>query len=435
MTDQQNTAPAVWDPTARGGAGGWVRGPQRPAGTEPAPEAPAPGTAYTAAPTTPYTAAPTTPYTAAPTAPQPAAAPQSPADPRLDRADRAVPPPVPGAVGDQGPPLGARPYLATAPGYDPPTAPIPRAAAAQPPAAPPAASPFPSRATAQQQPPQGYGYPQPPAAPPQPPYGAQPGYPAPHEADYPTAYPDDDGDRPANRKAPLLIGFALLLVLAIGGGLLFAARGSDKNGQAAPAPTAAPTAGSGNPPPASAPTGTDAAPSGAASTPASPTAAPSPTATGAGPNAQAQAQALDGLLSEGESAKAPIGSAVAKVISCPSKADIESAAQVFDGGANQRTALLTKLGKLTLTDVPGGTDALNSLKSAWQLSADIDKAYATWARAVATQGCSGRAPTTQDKKHADELNPQATQAKTDFMTKWNPIAISYGLTPRTQDRI
>ncbi|MFF1798426.1 hypothetical protein ACFVXQ_30155, partial [Kitasatospora sp. NPDC058263] len=31
MTDQQNTAPAVWDPTARGGAGGWVRGPQQPA--------------------------------------------------------------------------------------------------------------------------------------------------------------------------------------------------------------------------------------------------------------------------------------------------------------------------------------------------------------------------------------------------------------------
>lgn len=28
MTDQHNTAPAVWDPTARGGAGGWVRGAQ-----------------------------------------------------------------------------------------------------------------------------------------------------------------------------------------------------------------------------------------------------------------------------------------------------------------------------------------------------------------------------------------------------------------------
>ncbi|MFF7988474.1 hypothetical protein ACFZDG_01625 [Kitasatospora xanthocidica] len=421
MTDQQNTAPAVWDPTARGGAGGWVRGPQNAAGAEAsAPQAPA--------------------------APQPTAAPQNQVDPQAPvdpRLGMLAPPPRPGAAGDQGPPLGARPYLATAPGYDPPTAPVPRTAT-PPPMGPPAASPFPAHATGQPQgprhqgPPQGYGYPQPPAAPPQPPYGAQPDYPSDYpsdyQPDYPSGHPDEDEKRPADRKAPLLIGFALLLVLAIGGGLLFAAQsGGDKDGQAAPAPTGAPATGSGNPPPGPtpAPTGTDAAPS----TPASPTAAPSPTATGAGPAAQTQAQALDGLLSEGENAKAPIGSAVAKVSSCPSKADIESAAQVFDSGATQRAALLTKLGKLSVTDVPGGADAVNSLKSAWQLSADIDKAYASWARAVAAQGCSGRAPSTADKKHADELNPQATQAKTDFMTKWNPIANSYGLTPRTQDRI
>ncbi|MFD8786215.1 hypothetical protein [Kitasatospora sp. NPDC059599] len=406
MTDQQNTAPAVWDPTARGGAGGWVRGPQPPAGSEPAARAPAP------------------------VAPQSPAGPQTPVDPRLGMV---APPPAPGAVGDQGPPLGARPYLAEAPGYDPPTAPIPRTTAPpQPPAAPPAASPFPSHATAQHQapqhqPPGGYGYPQPPGTPPQPPYGAQPPYPA---ADHRAGHEDED--RPANRRAPLLIGFALLLVLAIGGGLLFAARGGEKDGRAAPAPAAT---GAGNPQPAPTPTGTDAAPGGAASTTAPPTTAPSPTATGAGPGAQAQAQALDGLLGEGENAKAPIGSAVAKVSSCPSKADIESAAQVFDTGATQRATLLAKLAQLSVTDVPGGQEALNSLKSAWQLSADIDKAYASWARAVAAQGCSGRAPTTQDKKHADELNPQATQAKTDFMTKWNPIANTYGLTPRTQDRI
>ncbi|MFE6056139.1 hypothetical protein ACFQ6N_35790 [Kitasatospora sp. NPDC056446] len=403
MTDQQNTAPAVWDPTARGGAGGWVRGPQSPAAAVP----PAEGAAT----------------------PQPPA-PQAPADPRLGLL---APEPVPGAVGDQGPPLGARPYLAAAPGYDPPTTPLPRTAT-PPPAAPPA-SPFPAHATAQHQPAGGYGYPQPPAAPPQPPYGARPDHPTGYPADYPTGHPDrdEDEDRPTNRKAPLLIGFALLLVLAVGGGLLYAARdGGDKGGQAAPAPATAPT-GSDAPQPVPAPAGTDAAPSGAASTPAPSGTAPSP--TGAGPNAQAQAQALDGLLSEGENAKAPIGSAVAKVTSCPSKADIESAAQVFDNGANQRSALLTKLAKLTVTDVPGGVDAVNSLKSAWQLSADIDKAYASWARAVAAQGCSGRAPTTADKKHADELNPQATQAKTDFMTKWNTIANGYGLTPRTQDRI
>ncbi|UKZ08301.1 hypothetical protein BOQ63_030640 [Streptomyces viridifaciens] len=121
--------------------------------------------------------------------------------------------------------------------------------------------------------------------------------------------------------------------------------------------------------------------------------------------------------------------------SCPSKADIDSAAQVFDSGAKQRDGLLAKLGRLSVTDLPGGADAVNSLKSAWQLSSDIDKAYASWARAVAAQGCSGTAPTTADKKKADELNPQATQAKNDFLTKWKPIANAYGLTAPTSDRI
>ncbi|MGA5816307.1 hypothetical protein ACPC54_00375 [Kitasatospora sp. NPDC094028] len=392
MTDQHNTAPAVWDPTARGGAGGWVRGPQQPAGAGPAQDA----------------APPATPR------PVPQPAPQAAPGP-------VAPPPAPGEVGDQGPPLGARPYLATAPGYDPPTADFP-------PAAP--AAPFPAHATP----------PPPPAGPPRPPYDAPPpGYDARPDqpADYPTGHPDpEDEDRPANRRTPLLIGFAVLLVLAIGGGLLLASNGddADKNGQAAPAPTAAPAGG--NPQPAPAPTGTDAAPTGAATTPAAPSATPSPTATTAGPQAQTQAQALNDLLGQGEDAKAPIGSALAKVISCPSKADIENAAKDFDTGASQRQTLLTKLSQLSVTDLPGGADAVNSLKSVWQLSADADKAYAAWAHAIAQQGCSDRAPTTPDRTRADSLSSQASKAKTDFLTnKWKPIATSYGFTVPTQDRI
>ncbi|MFE4518938.1 hypothetical protein ACFRMQ_32675, partial [Kitasatospora sp. NPDC056783] len=330
-------------------------------------------------------------------------------------------PPAPGAVGDQGPPLGARPSLAGSRDHDPPTARL-SPVAPPPPAAPPAAAPFPSHPGP---PAPGYGYPsQPPAAPPQPPYGARP--------DHPTGH-GEDGGRPADRRTPLLIGFALLLVLAIGGGLLFAVRGDgDKDAQAAPEPTpaSAPATGPENPPPA--PTGTDAAPS--ASAPATP-ATPSPNATAAGPNAKSQAQSLDGLLTDGENARASISNAVAKVSSCPSKTDIEAAAQVFDSGASQRDGLLTKLAALSVSDLPGGADAVSSLKSAWQLSADVDRAYAAWARAVAAQGCSGRAPSTADKKHADELNPQATQAKADFLNKWKPIATAYGITPPTSDRI
>ncbi|MCU7825034.1 hypothetical protein KSNIM_26030, partial [Kitasatospora sp. DSM 101779] len=152
--------------------------------------------------------------------------------------------------------------------------------------------------------------------------------------------------------------------------------------------------------------------------------------------AEGQAKALDGLLARGESAKAPIGSAVAKVTSCPDKSEITSAAQVFDDGAAQRDQLVADLGKLDLGALPGGAEAAQTLKSAWQTSGDIDRAYAAWARTVASQGCSGSAaPNTADKKRANDLNPQATQSKKDFVAKWNAIAKTYGLTERTWDRI
>ncbi|MEV0187278.1 hypothetical protein AB0I39_01915 [Kitasatospora purpeofusca] len=415
MTDQHNTAPAVWDPTARGGAGGWVRGPQQPA---------TPG--------------------APPASPPPAAGPPpgSPAGPPLagpydeDAPTALIPQPVPPRPDAPGafPPRSA-PQQAP---YGPPRP-------AQQPPYPPQAQPQPGYGQA---PPYGqapYGAPgRPPHDPAQQGY-AQPGYPGneypQHEYaghDYPTGYEDaDDDERPGSKRAPLLIAFALLFVMALGGGILWAVKdkgpGTDQAAPATPSTAATGgTSGSGNPQPAPAATG-------AASAPTTPDPAastgPSPSATAAGANAPAQAKALDELLTQGESAKAPIGNAVAKVNSCPTKPDIESAAQVFDSGAKQRDQLLAKLAQLSVTDLPGGADAAQSLKSAWQLSADIDRAYASWARTVAGQGCTGSAPNTADKKRADELNPQATQAKKDFVTKWKAIADQFGLTPRTQDRI
>ena len=422
MTDQNNTAPAVWDPTARGGAGGWVRGGQ---GGQPQPEG---GGA---------------PPQSGPQPPQPHPVPPRPVQPQPGQA-QPVQPPVhpqqqPGSAGDQGPPLAPRPYLAASPGFD---ADRTRTAPAVP-----------------QAPPGGYGYPQQPGqgfpshTAPRPPAGPPPGqypqHPHPQEAYPQGAYPQADGgspeyagyeeigrydDEPPRRnRTPLFVALGLLAVLGLGAGVVLAVQNSngDKGKQAGPAPAVSTAAGQ-QPAPL---------PGGSAAAPVSPTAAASPTAgpsasPSAGANAQAQAQALDELLTRGEGAKAPIGSAVAKVSSCPAKADIESAAQVFDAGATQRDQLLGDLAKLDLADVPGGSDAVQSLKSAWQQSADIDRAYATWARTVISQGCSGsNAPTTADKKRADELNPQATQSKKDFVAKWNTLAGSYGLAARTWDRI
>ncbi len=445
MTDQGDMTPAVWDPTARGGAGGWVRR----AATPPRADA------------APLTPPPAQPAPAGPPGPPPAGPPPSSAAPVAPSA---------GAVGDQGPPLAARPYLATA--LDTPTA---RPAPPQPPAAPqggygypqqvatgpvrptggfpahldapaPGAPPQPYQPYQPAQPPHQQQYPQQhqqQSYPARPPYGAptQPYQPQPQApGSYPPAGPIELPDRyhefdqyqeaRPSRRTPLLIGIGVVVLLAIGGGTVLALQNGSGSPKAAAGPSAAP------PPAASSPAGGSATPSSTATGSADPSSSASGSAS-AGPNAAGEAKALDDLLTRGESAKAPISSAVAKVGSCPAKADIDSAATTFDTAATQRDQLITDLTKLNLADLPGGADAASTLKTAWQQSGDIDRSYAAWARTVSAQGCGAgkTAPSTPDKQHADDLNPQATQSKKDFVDKWNALAGTYGLTARTWDRI
>ncbi|TQF05667.1 hypothetical protein E6W39_29895 [Kitasatospora acidiphila] len=269
------------------------------------------------------------------------------------------------------------------------------------------------------------GYPPPPQAPP----GGGLDLPGRYEED-----PDDD-DRPARRRTPLLVGAGLVLLLAVGGGAVLAMQnsgsGSPTAKAAAPPTTGATAPSTGGAPASGSPSATDSPSAGA-----SDSAGASASASG-GANAQSEAQALDGLLTQGEAAKAPIGSAVAQVASCPAKADIDAAVQTFTSGADQRDKLVAQLAVLNVADIPGGADAVQSLKSAWQTSADIDRAYAAWAQSVSAGGCGNgnQAPDTADKQKADQLNPQATQAKKDFVAKWNALAGSYGLASRTWDRI
>ncbi|PJN26943.1 hypothetical protein CG736_10055 [Kitasatospora sp. CB02891] len=240
----------------------------------------------------------------------------------------------------------------------------------------------------------------------------------------------DYEDDPRRRRTPVLIGAAVALLVVIGVGVVWAVQNSDsgtssqsKGGSSVPAPDQS----------QSVPGGGGASPAASAPSSAGPSASGSPSA---GPDAAAEAKALDALLTKGENAKAPIGNAVAKVRSCPPKTEIDNAAKVFDAGAQQRDQLLAELAQLHTDNLPGGADAAAKLKGAWQASGDIDRAYAAWARAVSAQGCANNtAPSTADLGRANDLNPQATQSKKDFVAKWKPIADTYGLTARTWDRI
>ncbi|MDH6126817.1 hypothetical protein [Kitasatospora sp. GP82] len=426
MTDQDNTAPAVWDPTARGGAGGWVR--RKPAQAqqdtpaEPGFPPPQGAPSQQGAPQQQWTPSqPAAPqqHTSAPygfASPQDAQTAKLPPVPLLPPSA----PPSAGAFGDEGPPLTARPYLNASP-------PPPAAGYGQP-------GGFPAH-SAEPTPPPGFpsSQPTPPAFPPaQTPLSGQgPGYPGPG---YPAPAPYEElapyeGAQP-RRRTPLFVALGVALAVVVGVGAVWLIQDTgDSKGQAQPGP-ASPGAGGGAPPPAPGSTGST-------SPDASPGDSPSASASdGAGPNAAAQAKSLDDLLTRGEGAKAPIGNAVAKVNSCPSKSEIDNAVHDFEAGAAQRDQLIADLNKLDLGQLPGGADAAQTLRSAWQQSGDIDRAYAAWARTVSSQGCTnGAAPDTDDLKRANDLNPQATQTKKDFVTKWNSMAGTYNLPSRTWDRI
>ncbi|MFJ1702105.1 hypothetical protein [Kitasatospora sp. NPDC088346] len=428
MTDQENTPPAVWDPTARGGAGGWVR---RKAG----PAAAAPGAPDPARP--PYPAPPQPPQQAAqgfpPAAFPPAGAPfdgapfaGAPFD--GDQQPTTLLPPVP--AGPDGPPLFRSPAPPSGPPAGPHAGPHPGTQAG-PHAGPPPG--FPAQ-TGQPFPPHAGGFPGTgPAAPgPFPAFG-HPDQPGPPPYPPPAGdYPGPEEDAPRRRRTPMAVALGVALLLTIGIGVTWAVRNTGTDSADGSGATPAGSAAQQPPPQSGAPSapaaGTPSAGSPSASNPAG--------AGSAGPNAAAQAKGLDALLAQAENARSGIGSSVAKVRSCPARADVDSAVAVFDSGAQQRDQLIAALAKLELGDVPGGADLARTLSTAWQQSGDIDRAYAAWGRTVSGQGCvNGTAPSTADYKRAGELNPQATQSKNDFATRWKPIAEAYGLTPRTADRI
>ena len=383
MANGDESTPAVWDPTARNGAGGWVRRPDQ-------------STHHLRTPP---------PGDGSPSAPGPA--------------------PAPGAdQPNQGPPPVGRPYLPTSfdtpavtAGPKPAAAPHPSAADAPTTAfpAPPANPTGPANPSGAP----GYGYPQQPPHPgPLPGYG----YPPPPEYGYPPLAPPGAGATRRGSRTPLLVLLVVVLAAVLGGGLTWALLGdSGGSGTVAggPATSAPPTTA---PPPPS-----------DSGSPQPSVSADTESDSG---DAQQQAKALDDLLTRNGGARRQVGNAVAAVESCSDTATMQDAARVFDQAAQQREQLISDLGELDLQAVDGGGAAARLLSTAWQQSADADRAYGRWADTVISSGCpDGSAPRTSDREQADAISGQATRSKQSFVSKWNPIANRYGLASRTGDGI
>jgi aminopeptidase N len=144
---------------------------------------------------------------------------------------------------------------------------------------------------------------------------------------------------------------------------------------------------------------------------------------------------VDALLDGSSADRKQVGDAVNAVTTCASASAVTDARQKLSEAADHRDALVGRLDGLSVELVDGGAAAVAELRTAWQYSADADRAFANWA--ASAEGCttSGDVSRTGDYDRGVESSTQATKAKNTFIEQWNPIATGYGLSSRSEDQI
>ncbi|MCQ8771698.1 hypothetical protein [Streptomyces telluris] len=154
-----------------------------------------------------------------------------------------------------------------------------------------------------------------------------------------------------------------------------------------------------------------------------------PYATGRAP-----AAALDALLTKSAADREKVTDAVNAVESCASGAAVAAARSDLNAAAVRRDGLVEDLSRIAVEEIGGGRAAAEELRTAWRRSAEADRAFARWAHDAA--GCSpGRVPHGSDYDRGVASSGLATQAKQEFLRRWAPIAVRYGLPVRDHIRI
>jgi hypothetical protein len=158
------------------------------------------------------------------------------------------------------------------------------------------------------------------------------------------------------------------------------------------------------------------------------TSVPAPTSTSTSttlsPQALPQGQALTALLAQSSGSRSQVGTATAAIASC---GDLAGAQSTLTAAQATRQSLLSQLGQLDLSALPQSTALVNALTDAWQSSATSDGAYAGWAADEQVKPCVPNDSSDPSYQRALAADGQASTAKTQFTSLWNPIATSLGL--------
>ncbi|MFE5940791.1 hypothetical protein ACFQ69_36245 [Streptomyces sp. NPDC056470] len=265
----------------------------------------------------------------------------------------------------------------------------------------------------QQQPPQARGQQFPPQFQ-QPPYGQQPPQqqfqqptaPPPFQGAYDDEYDDEPEPR---RRSPVALIAAVVVgcaVVGLGAGALLS--GGDEDKDKGPAQNVAASSGA----PSAEPTGK------AAADPAEP-----------------QAKELDKLLADSNNSRDAVIRSVESIKQCK---NLDQAATDLRDAAGQRRGLVTRLQGLTVDKLPDNAALTAALTKAWQASASADDHYAAWADQVKgnKKFCKGgKARGTAHTVEAGKKSSDATIAKREAASLWNPTADKYGLSKRAPTQL
>ncbi|MCX4982658.1 hypothetical protein [Streptomyces sp. NBC_00572] len=275
----------------------------------------------------------------------------------------------------------------------------PHAQAYQQPTPAPYQQPAPAPYQQQHQPPQHQQHHQPPAPP--------------QQYAYQDAYYDDGAEpEPSRRRSPVALIAAVVVgcaVVGLGAGALLSGGDEDKDPKKGPQNVAE----------------SSAAPSGQPTTP--------PTEKPADP-AEPQAQELSKLLATSSSSRDTVISSVESIKQCK---NLDKAASDLRGAAEQRRGLVTQLRSLSVDKIPDNPALTAALTKAWQASAAADDRYAAWGDQMkAKKACKGgKARSTNQLAEANKKSGEATAAKKQAASLWNPTAAKYGLEKRTYTQL
>lgn len=142
---------------------------------------------------------------------------------------------------------------------------------------------------------------------------------------------------------------------------------------------------------------------------------------------------LENIITQSTQGRTGVGEAVGGVRECTM--DPYEAERAIDAVIDNRSTVLNQVASVDVTGEPEAAALVDKLQEALQHSIDADFHYNAWISYLYSDyyyttpiGCpSGQAPRNVDYEEATADSGRATTAKQDFVARYNPIAISFGL--------